>query len=83
VTSCGLAGPSLAAEVFPGTAILIALGMQDLRTRFSANTRIRRGVKESEVVFRELKVYCTDVVLQLLSLAGSDDDAGVDAAGRI
>src|SRR6202035_5425563 len=82
-----LAGPLGPTEVPPGTTIRVALGMQGLRTRVFRgvkledhplrirNARIRHGVQELKIVLRELKVYGTDVVLQLLSLAGSDDHA--------
>src|ERR1700691_4597743 len=81
------AGPLGPAEVCPGTAFRITLGMQALRTRVFRsvelkdhplrirNARIRRRVEESGVVLRELKFYGTDVVLQLLGLAGCDDHA--------
>ena len=61
--------------------------MQDLRTRVFRgvelkdhplrirNARIRYRVEESDVVLRELKVYGTNVVLELLGLAGCDDHA--------
>jgi hypothetical protein len=55
--------------------------MQGLRTRVFCgveledhplrirNARIRRRVKESGVVLRELKVYGTNIILQLLALS--------------
>src|SRR5450631_1106226 len=82
------AGPPCSAEVLPGTAILVALRMQDLRTRVFRgvelkdhplrirNTRIRRRVQELDFVVREPEVYRADVILQLLGLPGSDDHAG-------
>src|SRR6267143_1016839 len=79
------AGPPSPAEVRPGTAILVALGIQNLRTRVFRgvelkdhplgiwNARIRCRVQETDFVVQEPKVYCTDVIFQLLGLSSSDD----------
>src|SRR5882762_6485593 len=79
------AGPSSPAEVRPGTAIRVTLGIQNLRTRVFRgvelkdhplgiwNPRIRCRVQESDFIFQEPKVYRTDVIFQLLGLPASDD----------
>jgi hypothetical protein len=76
------AGPPGPAEILPGTAIRVALGIQDLRTRVFRgvelkdhplrirNARIRRRVQKPDVFVRELKVYGTDVIFQLLRPSG-------------
>jgi len=77
-------GPPRAPKILPGTTIRVALGIQNLRARVFRgvelkdhplrirNARIRRRVQELDVVVREPKVYGSDVILQLLGLAGSD-----------
>src|SRR5207245_2416802 len=87
---CGaavLADPPTSAAVRPGPAIIVALGIQDLRTRVFRgveledhplriwNARIRCRVQESEFVGQEPEVYRTDVIFQLLGLPGSYDHA--------
>src|ERR1700694_2948124 len=79
------AGPPGPSEILPGTAIYVALRIQGLRTRVFRgvelknhplriwNARIRRRVQKPDFFVREPKVYGTDVILQLLSLPGSDD----------
>ena len=59
-------GPPRAPEILPGTAIRVALGIQNLRTRVFGgvelkdhplrirNARIRRSVQEPDVIVREL-----------------------------
>src|SRR4029077_18114690 len=79
------AGPPGPAEILPGTAIYVALGIQRLRPRIFRgvelqhhplrirNTRMRGRVQEPDVFIREPEVYGTDVIFQLLSLPGRDD----------
>src|ERR1700730_1857105 len=81
------AGPPGPAKVLPGTALRVALGMQDLGTRILRgvelknhpfwiwNPRIRRCVELPDVVVRQPKVYGADVVFELLGFPGGDDDA--------
>src|SRR5712691_6842042 len=79
------AGPLGPAKVLPLTAIRIALGMQNLRTRilrgvelkdhppWIRNARIRGRVELPDIVVRQPKVHGADVVFELLGFAGGDD----------
>jgi len=82
------AGPPGPAEVFPGTAIHVTLGMQDLRTRVFRSVelkdhplRIRNAPDRTPrqgvgVVLRELKVYGANIIFPVArGCAGSDDHA--------
>ena len=76
------AGPPGPAEILPGTAINVALGIQSFRTRVFRgvelkdhplrirNARIGRRVQKPDVFVREPKVYRTDVIFQLLEPSG-------------
>src|ERR1700720_801074 len=81
------AGPPGPAEILPGTAVNVALGIQSLRTRVFRgvelkdhplrirNARIGRRVQKPDFFVRESQVYRTDVIFQLLGFPGSDDHA--------
>jgi hypothetical protein len=72
------AGPPSEADVLPGTALCVALRIQDLRTRIFRgielkdhplriwNARIRNCVQKLDFFVRESQIYRTDVILQLL-----------------
>src|SRR5262249_44950239 len=69
------------AQVFPDTAVRVALGVQNLWTRVFGsiqlehhplrirNTRIRRAIEQPDVVVRKFEIYRTDVIVQLFRFA--------------
>jgi len=85
------AGPPGLAEILPGTAINVALGIQSFRTRVFRgvelkdhplrirNARIGRGVQKPDFFVREPKVYGADVIFLSLIHISRVESGSIDS----